>query len=318
MTEPALELSRCKVVVLGNAGSGRRNAQAARDEVEAALRPATAALEYWSFQNGRGIEAAAHRAVKEGAGLVVAFGGDGTQSAVAAALAGGSVPMGVLPGGTFNYFARDLGIGESLPEALATLLRAERRAVDLGVLNGRAFLNNVSFGIYPAILERREAIYRRWGRSRMAAYLSVLLALRDLGDPLHLTVIAGGVAREIHTPLAFVGCNAHQLESLGLSGTETVRDKHFTLFLARSHSRPGLAAAAFRLALGRSRVGEDFDLVEADEIWIEKRRHGHAIAIDGEKLRLSGPYHLRVERDALCVIAPPRVKDRTGPAGEGG
>lgn len=304
MVEAALDLSRSKVVVLSNSGAGRRNRNPQHDVLRATLGPLVGRLEIWPIRHGRDIEAAARRALAENADLVAALGGDGTQSAVASALSGSKVPMAVLPGGTFNYFARALGTGETLEAALDSLIGGRVQSVDLAEVNGRVFLNNASFGLYPAILERREAIYKRWGRSRLAAYVSVLLGLRDLGDPMHLRVTVGGESRDYHTPLAFVSCSAYQLESLGLDGVEAVRNGHFALFLARKQTRAGLVGAAFRLALGQSREGQDFDLVEAEEIHIDRRRYAHPIALDGEKFRMSGPYALKMRPGALRVIAP--------------
>lgn len=312
----AFDLSGARVVVIANAGSGRKDAPAQLDLVRSTLEPKVGALQIREIRHGREIEPAARRAVSEGADLVVALGGDGTQSAVAGALADTGVAMGVLPGGTFNYFARALGVGETLDEALQTILRGQTRRRDLAELNGRIFLNNASFGLYPAILERREAIYKRWGRSRLAAYVSVVLGLRDLGDPLHLQITINGETREYHTPLAFIACSSYQLESLGLAGVEAVRNGHFALFVAGNHGRMGLIGAAFRLALGQSRKGEDFELVEAEEITIDKRRYNLPIAFDGEKVRMPGPYHLKMRPDALVLLAPPAAE--APETGEGG
>ena len=92
----------------------------------------------------------------------------------------------MIPGGTFNYFARDLGSGETLDEALRIFDAPRLRHVHVGDVNGMIFLNNISFGAYPEILKRRESIYRRWGRSRIAAYWSALIAVWNLRHPLHL------------------------------------------------------------------------------------------------------------------------------------
>jgi diacylglycerol kinase family enzyme len=299
-----LDLSACKVALVLNGAAGKKDAHARIDHIRETLTPVVKELVTYAVRNGAAISAAAKRAVREQADIVVALGGDGTQSAVAGAIADSDAVIAVLPGGTFNYFARELGVGETLETALDTLLSGHVQSIDVGDVNGRLFLNNASFGVYPEILERREAIYRRWGRSRIAAYWSVLQTLRNMRNPMNLTVKVDGVTREFRTPLAFAARSAFQLESLDLDGVEAIRDGQFGLFVAKGHSPRELTAAALRLALGKVKRGEDFELLVSDEIIIKTRQPRPLLAFDGEKERMQGPFHLRVRRGALKVIVP--------------
>jgi diacylglycerol kinase family enzyme len=106
----------------------------------------------------------AARAVSEGFQIIVAAGGDGTVAGVAHALAGTEAALAVLPLGTFNYFARGLGMPETPEAAARAILAGSSHFIAVGTMNGRVFLNNVSIGLYPAILEEREATYARFGR----------------------------------------------------------------------------------------------------------------------------------------------------------
>ncbi|HEY0212528.1 MAG TPA: diacylglycerol kinase family protein [Paenirhodobacter sp.] len=301
------DLSRCKVALILNPKAGKKDARGKVDHMRERISPAVRELKIHQVQKGAQIAEAAHQAVRDGADIVAAFGGDGTQSAVAGALAETGVAMAVLPGGTFNYFARELGVGDNLDQALDTLLGGHAGKRHLGAVNERIFINNASFGVYPEILERREGIYARWGRSRLAAYWSVLVALRELRDPMHLTITVDGKTRDVHTPLAFVARSAFQLDSLGLEGAQAVRDGHFALFLARRKTRLNLMAASLRLALGKVARGQDFDLIITDEMQIETRKSRRLIAFDGEKERQTGPFRLRVLHDALTVMIPKTV-----------
>lgn len=302
-TTTDLDLARAKVTLILNAQSGKKDADKRVDDIRARLEPAVGELVLRPVK-GSQIFQAAKRAVKEGSDVVAALGGDGTQSAVAGALAGTEAVMAPLPGGTFNYFARELGM-ETLEQALDALLAAKVGTRDLGTVNDRVFLNNLSFGLYPQILQRREAIYDRWGRSRLLAYWSVLLSLFDLRDPMHLSLTVDGHQRDIYTPLAFIARSAYQLETFGMDGAEAVRDGHFALFTAKGNSRRALIAASLRLALGKVARGEDFDMVIADEMLIETRRRRKLVAFDGEKERMSAPFHLVMQPDALKVIVAP-------------
>jgi diacylglycerol kinase family enzyme len=103
----------------------------------------------------RGAAALARLAVERGAGRLGVAGGDGTVSAVAAVAADTQRPLIVLPAGTLNHFARDLGLDTSDPlRALPALVDPDEVRVDLGVVQARTFVNNVSFGPYAeALLE---------------------------------------------------------------------------------------------------------------------------------------------------------------------
>ncbi len=305
MTRPGrtLDLSRCTVALVANARAGAEDTDDLVAMIRQRIEPAVRALKVHRVRHGRDVAGVVRGAVAQGADVVAALGGDGTQSAVAGALAGSDTVMAVLPGGTFNYFARELGV-ETLEAALDALAGGVVAGRDLGAINGRAFINNASFGLYPHILEHREAIYRSWGRSRIATYCSILLALRDMNDPMHLAVTVDGALHRFHSPLAFVARSAFQLENLGLEGAEAVRGGRFALFVARGKSPGALAAASWRLARGRTVRGEDFDLVIADEMEVETGAARRLVALDGEKERMSAPFHLKVLRDALQVIVP--------------
>lgn len=304
------DLSSARATLIVNGRAGRQDAGGALAGIRAALAPHLGELAVATVRKGGTIGDAARQAAQGGSQIVLAFGGDGTQNAVAGALAGTGAVMGVLPGGTFNYFARELGV-ETLETALAAIAGGRVIQRDLGAINGRIFLNNASFGLYPQILRRREDIYRRWGRSRLAAYWSVLVALRDLRAPMHLSVEIGADRVDFHTPLAFVARSAYQLETLGLDGADAVRAGHFALFIARGTSRRALMSAAVRLAMGKSVRGEDFELVVSDRLLIEPREARKLVALDGEKDRMDAPFRLRVLRGGLRVFAP---ADGTGSA----
>lgn len=299
-----IDLSQCRVALVANEKAGKRKAVDQIAAIRERLQPLVRELDVLKVHKGHNIRTVTQQAVRQGADIVATLGGDGTQSTVAGVLAGTGTVMAVLPGGTFNYFARELGVGETLDQALDTLAGGLVATRDLGAVNDRIFINNASFGVYPEILERRESIYRRWGRSRIAAYWSVLVALLETGDPMHLTLCVDGQTQDHYTPLAFAARSAYQLDNLGLEGADAVRNGHFALFLARGHKRRDLIGASLRLALGKVTHRQDFDLVIANDIVIETRRRRKLIAFDGEKEYMNAPFHLHVLRDALSVIVP--------------
>ena len=298
------DLGGARVCAVMNAGSGRKRHDETRALLERRLAPACAGFEIRVARRGRDLPGLARQVAAEGFDLVVAVGGDGTQSAVADALAGGDAAMGVLPGGTFNYFARDLGVGETMDAGIDTLLEARAVPVDLGEVNGLHFVNNISFGAYPKILKTREGIYRRWGRSRIAAYWSVLVALRRLRRPMRLTTRVDGQERHLTSALVFVARSAYQLENFGLEGADAIRGGQMVVLIARASRAMPLFRSALRLALGQSARNEDFDMIVTDAIDIETPDRAQLVAHDGEKTRMTSPFRIRVRHGVLRVLCP--------------
>src|SRR5207302_1962119 len=95
---------------------------------------------------------------------------DGTVSRAATALAHTDRVMGVLPLGGLNHFARDIGVPTDLEAAARLLATGTARAVDIGEVNGRPFLNNSGLGLYPFLVTQREK-RRRAGERKWVAFL---------------------------------------------------------------------------------------------------------------------------------------------------
>jgi diacylglycerol kinase family enzyme len=294
-----------RICVISNKGSGRSSREAGAIDAAMAVLGARATL--WRV-DGRDLDDAGAQAVAQGFGAVVAAGGDGTIMSVAGAVAGSGqgkgTRFGVVPLGTFNYFARGLGIPEDPEGAARVVLAGHARPVSLGEVNGRLFLNNVSLGVYPAILRQREEVYRRWGRRRLAAHWSVAKTFLRLGRPLYLTVSTDGDASRVVTPLLFVARSAFQLGHFGLDGADCVAEGRMAVFVAPPAGRAGLFASAFRLVRGSTQEGRDFALTCADEVTISARSRHLTVACDGEKFRMRTPLRLSVRHGALDVFAP--------------
>lgn len=261
-----------------------------------ALRPAV---------KGDDLPSLAAAAVRDGFGTVAAAGGDGTINAVAGALAGTGRNLGVVPMGTFNYVARSLGVPLEIDEAVEALATLPPRPLQIGEVNGRVFLNNASLGAYASILHTRESVYRRFGRSRLAAHWSVLVTLLERRSPLAASVTVDGERRRVRTPMAFVANNPFQLEQFGFDeAAERVRGGEFALFLAPDREPAHLIRFAIDLGLGLLRPGRDVELIHGRDILVETQKPRRLVARDGEKERMDGPFRFVLRRDALSVIAP--------------
>ncbi len=246
---------------------------------------------------------AARDALGRGATTLVAAGGDGTVSAVASALLDSEAILGVLPTGTLNHFARDLQIPLDLEGACSVIADGAVAKIDVGEVNGRAFINNSGLGIYPQMVAWREE-YQRAGWAKWAAlFWAAVTALRRMPFlRLRLTAADTEVARL--TPMIFIGNNEYEIEGFK-AGTRRRVDGGRLYICAVNARTPGRLIHLSLLALlGRLRQARDFESIWVVEAWIETRRRWVKVSLDGEVARLETPLHYRTRPAALRVIVP--------------
>ena len=156
----------------------------------------------------------ARRAAVDGCARVVAGGGDGTISTVAALLAGTDKALAVLPLGTLNHFAKDLGLPLELEAAARVAATGRVVRVDVGEVNGRVFINNSSIGLYPRLVRRRQQQQDRLGRGKWAAFLFAGLSVLRRYPFLDVRLEADGRTFSRRTPFVFVGNNDYLMDGL--------------------------------------------------------------------------------------------------------
>ncbi len=241
--------------------------------------------------------------------ILVAGGGDGTICGVAEASLGRGKLLGVLPLGTFNYFAKNLGIPLDPEEAARVILNGQPVRAPVLDLDGRLILNNTSIGIHPAVLLKRRKLYQRWGRNQLNAYLSVVLTAFQPPPRLRVRLATeeGEVVRE--TPLVMICSNAFQMETFGLAGMECLQSGKFALYVARMAGRATIFRLGLRVVMKRLRVEIDYETICASDVTIETlRRRRLRAAVDGELEVLKSPLRFRVAPQELQVLAPPEKK----------
>jgi diacylglycerol kinase family enzyme len=292
------------VMVIVNGGAGHGHDDQAADDLRAKLRDAGLDAELVLAKDGDEMIASAKRALQQGVKLIAAGGGDGTINAVASVVAGSGVHFGVLPLGTLNHFAKDLGIPLELADAVRNLAEGTPRKVDVGEVNGRIFLNNSSLGLYPDIVRDREKQQRRLGRGKwLAALWAALGALRRYPFlSMRLSVEGERLARR--TPFVFIGNNRYTMEGLAIGERDCLDDGLLSLYVAQHPTRLGLLRFAIDALLGKLGTERNFDVFEASEMEIETHRPRLHVATDGEVTMMDSPLRYRVRPGALTVLVP--------------
>lgn len=249
-----------KVIVLLNhqAGPSAADSEPLGGAIRDALAKAEVEAEIRAVE-GAGLQDAASGAAGEGVDAVIAAGGDGTLSAVAGGLAGGDMPMGVLPVGTLNHFAKDNGIPADLAEAAQVIAARRVEYLDVGKVNGRVFINNSSLGVYARALVDRDARRDLHGFSKWPAMALAVLKVfrRHPLLPVRINVDERVLARK--TPLVFVGNNQYELELFRVGTRNCLNSGELSLYVANTSSRWGMFKLGVRAALGRLRQSRDFE-----------------------------------------------------------
>ena len=294
-----------RVPVLLNRGGGALSRDPALAEhAEQALKEAGLDVEIELLSGGDC--AVRCRAIAErGDPLLIVGGGDGTISAAASALAGTETKLGLLPLGTLNHFARDLGIPTDLGDAAGLIAGGNERLVDIGEMNDRVFINNSAIGLYPLMVVDRDVQRKRLGRSKwMAMIVASARTLWRFGHRrLTLTVNEEKTGR-IDTPLLFVGNNDYRIDIGAPGQRESLDDGRLFVLVMRKKTRRGLIAASIRALLGRSRDDDMVKLDGVERLRVSSHRGHLAVSLDGEVVRAEPPLEYKIRKKALRVIAP--------------
>ena len=292
-----------KIEVIVNSRSGAGHGDGIQMQLEQAFSSAELPVRISVANSGSDIFDLAKQAVESEADIIVAAGGDGTVSSVAKVLLDRNKVLGVLPLGTLNHFAKDLGIPLELEGAIATIKAGHETRVDIGTVNDHTFINNSSLGLYPSIVREREK-QQKLGWGKWPAYIWAAVAVLRRYPFLDVRLDVDDRQMQSHTPFVFIGNNEYQMETLNV-GTRACIDKgQLSLYMTNRTGRLGLLRLAFRALFGGLRQEKDFVAMCTKEIWIGTKHRRLRVALDGEVTVLEPPLHYHVLPGALRVLTP--------------
>ncbi len=291
-----------RIVVILNAGSGQGRGEALAERVERAFADSGAKAEVRLVHGGAEIESALEAAVGQSPDVIVAGGGDGTVSAVAAALVDRDIVLGVLPLGTLNHFAKDFGLPLEIEAAVAHVVGGEPVRVDVGEVNGRVFVNNSSLGLYPDIVRDRERQQKRLGRGKWLALMRASVSALRRYPFMDVRLSVDGKKQHWRTPFVFIGNNEYRMEGVAIGEREGLQDGLLSLCVAQRPGRLRLLLLAVRALLGGLLQARDFTAMNATEVVVESRHHRLRVATDGEVTVMTPPLTYRIRRASLGVM----------------
>jgi diacylglycerol kinase family enzyme len=305
------DISAAPFLIVMNAGSGHNDTAAVRAIIEEVLTRAGREHRLIVVEDPARLAEAARRTVEQAkacGGVVVVAGGDGTINTVANAVYGSGCPFAVVPQGTFNYFGRTHGISQDAREAAEALLTARVEPVQVGLVNDRLFLVNASLGLYPKLLEDREAYKQQYGRSRLVALWSGLMTVLRPHRRMRITLERQGQASTMRTLTLFVGNNRLQMEQTGIPLGDALEDGQLAAVALRPVGRLAILWLLVRGALGRLGDAENVISFGFRRMTVKPallyRVRRVKVAADGEIVWMTAPIEFRVAPEPLYLLKP--------------
>jgi diacylglycerol kinase family enzyme len=245
------------------------------------------------------------RALEGPADVVVGAGGDGTVLAVAEGLLGSDKTLAVLPLGTLNGLARDLGLALDLTTAIAQLPTLEARAIDVAEVNGRSFLHNVIIGLIPSIAVGRELV-RGGGIGQKLNFVSFMLRRFARAKRIALALRLDDTVTRIERVQTLVVANNSYDQRFGAFMARRRLDRGtLTAYLIRSLKVGDAVRLAFEMALGRWRDDPVIEYEKVKTLTVTSKKQRLLVTMDGEVLTMETPLVFGVRPKSLQVLAPP-------------
>lgn len=313
MSPPPAEPAELLVII--NPGSGAQAASDTRETLARVFNGAGRKHRFIAVSSPDALESAADQTAAEAArigGVLVSVGGDGTINTLAGAAVRHGCTLGIIPRGTFNYFARGHGIPQEPEAAALALLNGQAGPVQTGEVNGRLFLVNASLGLYPQLLQDRETFKNQFGRHRWVAIMAGLVTLFEWRRQLSLEFEQEGQRMKRLTPTLFVGNNRLQMERIGIAGeiAAAVGGGRLAAILPRAIGTWAMLRLLLRGAFGRLGDADQIDSFDFAALSVHVRRMRKLkLAVDGEVFVETPPLRFAVSPKPLMLVLP-RDEDR--------
>jgi diacylglycerol kinase family enzyme len=250
------------------------------------------------------IAAVVRERLRLGRCLVVAAGGDGTVHYVVQPLVNNAeATLAVIPIGTYNHFARDLGIPLDWRAALDVALHGTTQVIDAAQVNDRFFVNNVSLGLYPELVARREERgrdYPRWKARLLAAYATL-----HKYPHVTFTVESEHHQEVIRSHVFMVSNNSYDLSRIGIEAPRAaLTEARLSVYWLPHLRRLALARFIGRYLAGRVHETPGFRSFRTSRLRVQSRHKHLHVGVDGEVFTMDLPLLITIVPQSLAVRTP--------------
>ena len=270
-------------------------------ELEPAARDA--GLEVVRLTAGVDCTAMIRSRMNEGRRLFVAAGGDGTVNHVIQALVNTDAVLGVIPVGSYNHFAKDLGIPADWREALEVVVGGATKQIDAARANARFFVNNISMGLYPELVAKRESRgrdYPRW-KARLFAALSTLRKFPHVA----VTLESEHHQEVVRTHVLMVSNNPYDLSRIGIDAPRGgLEEGRLSVYWLPHVPRLKLMSFIAHYLAGRVSRAPGFRSFRTARLKMQSPKRHLRIGIDGEVAVMEVPLVVTIVPQSLLVKVP--------------
>lgn len=285
-----------------NPSSGLRFDSAALEEAAVA-----GGLEVVHLEKDVDASSSVRERMRQGMRLFLAAGGDGTINGVVQALMNSDATFAVIPVGTYNHFARDLGIPLDWRAALEVAFDGDTLQIDAGRVNDRFFVNNVSIGLYPELVARREERgrdYPRW-KARLHAVYTTLRKYPHVT----LAVESEFLNEIVRTHVFVVSNNSYDLSRLGVEAPRnTLEEGRLSVYWLPHLPRIALTRFLAHYLAGRVKTAPGFRSFRTMRLRVQSPKKRLSLGVDGEVVAMAPPLVITIVPRALTVKVP-RTED---------
>ena len=262
-----------------------------------------AGLEVVRLAPGLDCAALVRSRMAEGRRLFVAAGGDGTVNHVVQALVHTDAVLGVIPIGTYNHFAKDLGIPLTWSAALGVALSGATKQVDAARAHERFFVNNISMGLYPELVSKRESRgrdYPRW-KARLYAAYSTLRKFPHVA----VTLESEHHQEVVRTHVLMVSNNTYDLSRIGIEAPRNaLGEGRLSVYWLPHVPRLKLMSFIAHYLAGRVRTAPGFRSFRTARLKMQSSKNHMKVGVDGEVMTVDMPLVVTIVPQSLLVKVP--------------
>jgi len=293
--------SSSRGVLFINPSSGTRLRALARQELEARARDA--GLRIIEITPDMQVGEVIRERRARGDRLFLAAGGDGTINHVAQGVAGSDAVLGVIPLGTYNHFAKDAGIPLDWSDALEVALAEKTIRVDTARVNGRTFLNNMSLGLYPDAVRRREEKGRDYPRWRALPYAAFMTIRKFRHASLDVELPYG--TEHVKTQIFIISNNPYDISVVGMRAPRTTLDGGMlAIYWLPKMPRLRFVAVVASYIGGKAAGMPALRAIEAERVTLRTEHSKVRVGMDGEVVTMRSPLEVRIVPRSLSVRVP--------------
>ena len=296
-----LKLPQHKGTVFLNPSSGVRFPATEKQALEQAAREA--GLDVIHLGRDVNVTEVIRQRMREGMKLFVAAGGDGSINHVVQPLVNSEGILGVIAAGTYNHFAKDVNIPLDWREALDVALNGETRQVDTARVNERYFVNNLSMGLYPELVARREEKgrdYPRW-KARLHAFYMTFRAYPHVS----FTVETEHHQEVVRSQLFMASNNSYDLSRIGVEAPRNAMNEgRLSVYWLPHLSRYELMKFGAHYLAGRVTQAPGFRSFRTARMRVQSRHRELEVGLDGELFTMETPLVVTSVPQSLLVRVP--------------